>query len=269
MCSSDLSLGIAEAGFFPGLLFYLTLWFPRSYRGRFAASLIAAGPLAGVVGGPLSGLILGMDGISGLHGWQWLFLIEGLPACIAAFFVLEFMPDGPANVFWLTEEEKDIIARKLAAEAGGKKYEFWPALVDFRVLILSIALLGMQSGLFGIGFWLPQIVQSMGFSVLLTGFVIVPPYLASAIAMFLWGRASDRAGERMWHLVLAAFLGSVGLFAASALQNNLLVLIALTIGMIGVHSTFGPFWGIPSSFLGGNAAAGGDRKSTRLNSSHT
>jgi ACS family tartrate transporter-like MFS transporter len=250
-------LGAAEAGFFPGILYYLTLWFPRGYRARFAASLIAAGPVAGVVGGPLSGLILGMDGVSGLHGWQWLFLIEGLPACMLAFVVLRLMPDGPAEAAWLSADEKKVIARHIAAESAGKEHAFWPALRDPRVLALSLVLLGMQSGLFGIGIWLPQIVQSMGFSARETGFVVAPPYLISAAAMIFWGRSSDRKVERVRHLAWAAFLAAAGLSIAGVSQSNLVVLAALTVGMIGIHATFGPFWGIPTSFLSDKAAAGG------------
>jgi len=253
-----LLLGAAEAGFFPGVLFYLTLWFPHSYRARFAASLVAAGPFAGVVGGPLSGLILGMDGIGGLHGWQWLFLIEGLPACALSLVVLVALPDTPAAARWLAPDEKELIARRLAAESAVKTVRaFWPALLDARVLALSLVALGMQSGLFGVGLWLPQIVQAMGFSTLATGVVIAPLYLVSAVAMVLWGRASDRNNERVWHLALAAFLGTAGFLAASAAPNSLLALIAIGIGMIGIHCTFGPFWGIPTSFLGDKAAAGG------------
>ena len=250
-------LGAAEAGFFPGVLYYLTLWFPRGYRSRFAAALIAAGPIAGLVGGPLSSLILTMEGVAGFHGWQWLFLIEGLPACLLAFAVLKRMPDGPATAAWLTSHQKEVIARHLEAESSGKEGALLPALKDPRVLALSIVALGMQSGLFGIGLWLPQIVQSVGYSTMATGFVIAPPYLASAAAMVFWGRSSDRTGERIWHLAMAAFLGTAGLVAAGVLRDDRLVLMALFIGMIGVHCTFGPFWGIATSILRDKGAAGG------------
>jgi ACS family tartrate transporter-like MFS transporter len=250
-------LGAAEAGFFPGVLYYLTLWFPRFYRARFAACLIAAGPFAVIIGGPLSGALLSLDGLLGLHGWQWLFLIEGLPASLLAFSVLAVMPDGPADARWLSVEEKATIARHLAGEEANKEHAFWPALCDPRVFVLGIVGLGMQSALFGIGLWLPQIVQSMGFSPLATGFVVVPPYVVSAAAMIFWGRASDQAGERVRHLAMAAFLGAGGLFAASTLQDTRWVLAALTIGMVGTHATFGPFWGISTSFLSNRAAAGG------------
>ena len=253
-----LLLGVAEAGFFPGVLFYLTLWFPHSYRARFAASLVAAGPFANMVGAPLSGLLLGMDGALGLHGWQWLFLIEGLPAIVLSLVVLAALPDTPAAARWLAPDEKELIARRLATDGATKTVTaFWPALLDPRVLALSLVALGMQSGLFGVGLWLPQIVQAMGFSTLATGFVIAPLYLVSAVAMILWGRSSDRTGERVWHLALVAFLGTAGFLAASAAPNDLFALIAIGIGMIGIHCTFGPFWGIPTSFLGDKAAAGG------------
>jgi MFS transporter, ACS family, tartrate transporter len=250
-------LGVAEAGFFPGVLYYLTLWFPQSYRARFAATLIAAGPLAGVAGGPLSGLLLQMEGIFGLHGWQWLFLIEGLPACFLAFAVLKLMPDGPASASWLSPQEKETIARHLKAESHGKEHKLWLALRDPRVYALALVALGMQSGLFGIGLWLPQIVQSMGYSAAMTGLMVAPPYLASAAAMILWGRSSDKKGERYWHHAGAALLGATGLAIAGLLTSSNLVLAAFFIGMIGVHATFGPFWGIVTSILRDKAAAGG------------
>jgi ACS family tartrate transporter-like MFS transporter len=250
-------LGTAEAGFFPGVLYYLTLWFPRFYRARFAASLIAAGPLAAIIGGPLSSVLLSMNGVFGLHGWQWLFLIEGLPASLLAFSILRVMPDSPSDARWLTSEEKATIARHLATEETSKEHALWPALRDPRVWVLGIVAFGMQSGLFGIGIWLPQIVQSMGFSPMATGFVIVPPYIISATAMIFWGRASDQAGERVRHLALAAFVGAAGLLAAGASQDTRLLLATLTVGMIGVHATFGPFWGAATSFLSDRAAAGG------------
>jgi MFS transporter, ACS family, tartrate transporter len=250
-------LGAAEAGFFPGILYYLTLWFPREYRARFAATLIAAGPIAGVIGGPLAVVLLGMEGIYGLHGWQWLFLIEGLPACLLAFAVVKLMPDGPEQASWLTSAERALIAKHIEAEAAGKEVALLPAFKDPRVLALSIALMGMQSGLFGIALWLPQIVQSMGHSVTMTGLLVAPPYLLSAVAMILWARSSDRANERVRHLAAAALLATAGLLVAGFSGNNYVVLGALCIGMIGIHSSFGPFWGIPTSFLGDKAAAAG------------
>jgi len=250
-------LGAAEAGLFPGMIFYLTLWFPHAYRARFAATIIAANPLSGVIGGPLSSAILDMDGIFGLHGWQWLFLIEGLPACAMAIAVLNLMPDGPDRASWLSTEEKATIAGQIAEEDTGEKREFWSALRDPRVLALSVTAFGIQSALFGINLWLPQIVQAMGFSAQATGFIVVPPYALSAVAMILWGRSSDRRGERIWHVALAALLAAAGLIAASLIHSDVLVLLALTVAVVGIGSTLGPFWGLPSSFLGAMGAAGG------------
>jgi ACS family tartrate transporter-like MFS transporter len=250
-------LGVTEAGFFPGMIYYLTLWFPKAYRARFAAAFIASGPLANIIGGPLSGVILGMDGALALHGWQWLFLVEGLPACVLAFVVLRVMPDGPEQASWLSPREKDLVARHLTAEQTGKEMAFWPALRDSRVLALSLVLLGIQSGLFGISLWLPQIIQSMGFSTLETGFLVVPPYLVSIVAMILWGRSSDLKGERIWHVSIAASFAAAGLLAASVLHSALPLLVVLGIGVIGIQATLGPFWGLPTSFLGNTAAAGG------------
>ena len=250
-------LGIAEAGLFPGVLYYFTLWFPQSYRARLAAAFIAAGPLANVVGSPLSSSILETEGLLGLHGWQWLFLIEGAPACLLAFAALKLMPDSPRAAAWLSAQDKETIARRLALEDTGKTSEIPRALFDRRVLALSAALFGIQATLFGIGLWLPQIVQSLGFSNFATGFVVVPAYLLSMIAMVLWGRSSDKKGERIRHTMLAALLAAFGLFAAALTASAPAILIGLGLVVIGIQSTLGPVWGVPSAFLDKEAAAAG------------
>ena len=250
-------LGVAEAGLFPGMIFYLTLWFPQAYRARFTASFYVAIPLAGIIGGPLSGLILGMDGVGDLHGWQWLFLIEGTPALVLAFAVLKFLPDGPADASWLTGAEKKTIAARHAAEDSTEHRDLWRALRDPRVLALGLVNFGIQCGLYGTTLWLPQIVQAMGFSNLATGFVVALPYVAAMAAMILWGRSSDKRGERIWHVALPILLAAAGFAGASLAQTDPLVLVALTLSMVGIVSAYGPFWSLPSSFLGGSAAAGG------------
>ena len=250
-------LGVAEAGLFPGMIFYLTLWFPQTYRARFTASFYVAIPLAGIIGGPLSGLILGMDGVGDLHGWQWLFLIEGTPALVLAFAVLKFLPDGPADASWLTGAEKKTIAARHAAEDSTEHRDLWRALRDPRVLALGLVNFGIQCGLYGTTLWLPQIVQAMGFSNLATGFVVALPYVAAMAAMILWGRSSDKRGERIWHVALPILLAAAGFAGASVAQTDPLVLVALTLSMVGIVSAYGPFWSLPSSFLGGSAAAGG------------
>jgi ACS family tartrate transporter-like MFS transporter len=250
-------LGAAEAGFFPGMVFYLTLWFPQAYRARFTANFMVAIPLAGIIGGPLSSLVLGMDGVLGFHGWQWLFLVEGLPAFLLAFAVIKLMPDGPASSGWLSAAEKTIIASRLAAEVSVEHRNLWRALRDPRVLALGLAGLGFSAGLYGTTVWLPQIVQAMGFPNLAVGFIVALPYVASMAAMVLWGRASDVRGERIWHVALPWLLAAAGFAGASVAQDYLLVLVALTLAMVGILAAVGPFFSLPSSFLRGTAAAGG------------
>jgi ACS family tartrate transporter-like MFS transporter len=250
-------LGIAEAGFFPGMIFYLTLWFPRSYRARFTASFMTAVPLANIIGAPLSGLILGMSGTGQLAGWQWLFVIEGLPACVLAFAVLKVLPDGPAKASWLSADEKTIISARLTDEDSTTHRRLGAALRDPRVLALCPAGLGLSFGNYGVGLWLPQIVQGMGFSNLATGFVVAGPSVAGMIVMILWGRSSDKRGERVRHVAGAALLAAVALGVASFGPSNLIVLVALTLATIGIYAALPTFYSVPSMFLSGTAAAGG------------
>lgn len=250
-------LGVAEAGFFPGMLLYLTYWFPQAYRARCTASFQSAIPLAFVTGSPLSGLILGMDGVAGIHGWQWLFLFEGLPAVLLAVVALKFLPDGPADAAWLSGEEKAAIAARLAAEDTTQSRDLWGALRDPRVFGLGLVCFGVICGLLGMQLWLPQIVQGMGYSNLATGFVVALPFAASVPAMMLWGRSSDVRGERNWHVALAALVAAAGLIVASIAQDGVIVLIALTFAVVGAQSALPPLNNIPSSFLGGAGLAGG------------
>ncbi len=250
-------LGIAEAGFYPGMLLYLTYWFPRTYRAQFLACFIAAAPLATVIGGPLSGFVLELDGIGGLRGWQWLFLLEGAPAFVLAFAVLKFLPDGPHAAAWLAPAEKETIATRLALEDTGGHRDVWSALRDPRVYVLALVIFGTGFARFGIGLWLPLIVQGMGFSNLEVGFVVAAPYVIAAGAMILWARSSDRRNERIWHVAAPVIVAALGLVFASLTHSNLLLFAALACAVVCIEATQGPFWSLPSSFLGGAAAAGG------------
>ena len=250
-------LGIAEAGFFPGMVLYLTYWFPKSYRARLVANFMLAIPFANMVGGPVSGLILGMDGVSGLHGWQWLFLIEGLPACIVALVVLALLPSTPNEAVWLSDEEKGAIAARLANEDSSRHRHFWPALRDVKVWALGFVYLGYSISYYGVQLWLPQIVQAMGFSNLATSFLVALPFAATMVAMFLWGRSSDASGERIWHVAIPALIAMGSLLVASATASNLVVFLALSFAVISLMSLQGPFWSLPQSYLSGVAAAGG------------
>jgi ACS family tartrate transporter-like MFS transporter len=250
-------LGIAEAGFFPGMIYYLTRWFPQAYLARNIAGFETALPLSFVVGGPLASLILVLDGTLGLHGWQWLFLAEGLPAFLIAFAVLKFMPDGPANAPWLTDAEKALITSRLAAEDVAERGAFWPVLRDFHVIGFGLGLTGILIGFFGIGFWIPQIVQAMGFSIRMTGLVVAIPYLTAAIAMVIWARSSDKRGERLWHIILPILLGAMGFAAASVVQSNFIILLALTCTAIGMLAPLPPLNSLLKSHLTGPAVACG------------
>jgi ACS family tartrate transporter-like MFS transporter len=250
-------LGVAEAGFFPGMVLYLTYWFPQSYRARFIAGFMIAIPLAFVIGGPLSGAILSLDGVLSLHGWQWLFVIEGLPAFFLAFVVLAFLPDGPATASWLSDEEKNAISTRLAGDSASLDHRFLPALLDPRVLALGLIYFGVNFGRYGVELWLPQIVQGMGVSNLATGFVVALPYALGMAAMIFWGRSSDRRGERIWHVALPALTAAAACAVASFAQNDLLVFVSLAAVVISLLAVQGPFFSLPSSYLSGAAAAGG------------
>ena len=250
-------LGVAEAGFFPGMIFYLTLWFPKRLRGRYSAMFSSAIPLAGIIAGPLSGIILGLDGLAGLHGWQWLFLIQGLPASLLAFAVVSYLPDRPAHAPWLDHAEKGTIAANLAPAATVDESNLWKSLRDPRVLVLGVAGVANGSALYATSLWLPQIIKAMGFTNRATGFVSVLPYIAAIAAMIFWGRKSDAAGERIWHTSLAALFAAAGFGIASATENHALSLFGLIVALVGILSLFGPFYSLPSSFLTDAAAAAG------------
>jgi ACS family tartrate transporter-like MFS transporter len=254
-------LGVAEAGFFPGMILYLTYWYPAARRARIVAIFMAAVPLASVLGAPLSGLILSAGDGLGLKGWQWLFVIEGVPACLLGLSVLALLPDGPARAKWLTDHERARITEILAADAAANphavRHRLSAALADGRVWLLGLIYLGLAIGLYGIGLWLPQIVKGMGFSVLATGFIVAAPYAVSAATMNLWGRRSDRRNERIGHVALPAALGAAALMVGILVPSNPAVLCALGLGTVCLYAMAGPFWAIPPAFLGGTAAAGG------------
>ena len=250
-------LGVAEGGFTPSMIFYLTLWFPLALRGRFIAIFCSAIPIAGIISGPLSGLILGMEGVARLHGWQWLFLIQGLPAVLLAFVVLAVLPDNPGQARWLNDAEKSSVAASLAAGTSPPDRGVRQALCDPRLILLGLSGLGSGVALYGINLWLPQIIQAMGFSNRATGFVAALPYMASIAAMIVWARMSDIRDERIWHTALTMLLAAAALAVASLSANNVLVLVALTIAMAGGLSGIGPFQSLLSSFSRGSGAASG------------
>ena len=250
-------LGLAECGLVPGVLLYLTYWFPLAYRARFSATFLAGSPLAFVIGGPLSGLILQMDGLGGLHGWQWLFILEGLPACVLAFFVLSYLPDRPSEANFLSPDEKALVTARLAADPKTEKSSLTSVLLDGRVIALGFVNFGVLAGGYGAGLWLPQIIASMGFSVLATGFMIVVPYLVAVVVMILWGRSSDFRDERIWHIAIPAFVAAAGFMVASISPSTTVKLIALSFVATGIFASLAPQVSAVSSFLSGPAVAAG------------
>jgi len=254
-------LGVAEAGFFPGIILYLTFWFPAERRARIVALFMAAVPLATVVGAPLSGALLKMRGVLGLAGWHWLFIVEGIPAIllgVAAFFVLT---DKPGHASWLTKDEASALEAALHEDAETAKTvgyaDLWQALTQPRVLALGLLYFLMVIGLYGIGFWMPQVIQTFWLDPVSVGFLTAIPYLFAAIAMVAWGRHSDRTGERCWHIALPLFLAAAA-FAWSANWGPLLpTMIALTLATLGFYAAFGPFWSLPTALLTGTGAAAG------------
>jgi ACS family tartrate transporter-like MFS transporter len=256
-----LLLGIAEAGFFPGVILYLTYWFPAATRARIVSLFMAAVPLATVVGGPVSGALLEMHGIAGLKGWQWLFILEGLPAVLLGIVALKFLDDRPEAAGWLSRDEREALAATLATEAKSTRETGYAglgqALTRPRVLALGLLYFCLVVGLYGIGFWMPQVIQTFGLAPLEIGFLTAIPYLFAAIFMVAWGARSDRSGERIWHVALPLFLGGAA-FAWSAFTGPLwLTMVALTFATLGIFAAIGTFWSLPTAILTGTGAAAG------------
>ncbi|HYM18946.1 MAG TPA: MFS transporter, partial [Micropepsaceae bacterium] len=250
-------LGAAEAGFWPAIIIYLTQWFPQAYLARQIAAFQLAIPFSFVIGGPLASLILGMDGILHLRGWQWLFLLEGFPPIVLAFVVLKFLPGSPADARWLEAEEKQTIASRFAVERTVEQSPFWSTLLDLRLYALGLAFGGNLLASYGIGLWLPQIIQAMGYSNRAIGFIVALPYLAGMATMMLWARSSDRTGERIRHVALPWLFCAFGLAAAAFAKADLLVLIALGLTTIGINVASPSLNSLVKSMLNGPAAASG------------
>lgn len=256
--TARLLLGIAEAGFFPGAAYLLAAWFPAQYRTRALAMLSMAVPLSSVIGGPFSVLLLQMNGVAGLHGWHWMFLVQGLPACILGVLVFTMLRDTPQQAHWLNPAEREELVLMLQEErlerpAGSLR----AALTDKRVLMLAAIQFGFVVCSYGVGIWLPIILKERGLSNLGTGFVSSVPYICATIAMLLWARHVDRGGDKINNVAMTCFLTAAGL-VASVLSGSFLPAIAgLTLALIGATAARALFWAIPTRFLTGIAAAGG------------
>jgi D-galactonate transporter len=256
-----LLLGLAEAGFFPGIILYLTYWFPSRRRGRAVALFMLAIALTGVIGGPLSGWILqACNGVAGLKGWQMLFLIEGIPSILLGLLIPFLLANGVRSARWLDEEEKQLLEENLKAEEVHKKHlPLLRVFFDPKLLMFSLVYFCCVMGLYGTGFWIPQLIKNTGVKdPLYVGLLTAIPYGFGAIAMLVFGRSSDRYGERRWHFAVASILGAVGIVISNLFrQNTLVAMIGLTLATIGILAAFPVFWPMPTAVLAGTAAAAG------------
>jgi ACS family tartrate transporter-like MFS transporter len=252
------ALGLTEAGFFPGVAFYLAAWFPAHYRARMLGWFLVAIPVSSVIGAPISGLLMEMDGTLGLRGWQWLFVVEGLPAVILGFMVLSLLVDRPETASFLSPQERELLTGMLAAEHRERpKSSLLAALQDPRVIMLAAVQLGFTLGSYGVGLFLPQIIKGSGLSNLAVSFLTAIPYGFASVGMMAWAWHVDRSGKKISNLTIACALGSAGL-VASVLSGSLVVaLTALTVALVGITSARAIFWTIPTRFLTGLGAAGG------------
>jgi D-galactonate transporter len=254
-------LGAAEAGFFPGIILFLTYWFPAAYRARMVGRFMAAIPISTIIGAPLSGLILGLDGAWGLRGWQWLFICEGVPTVLMGLVVMFYLTDGPAKADWLDADERAWLVERLHSERlvreAHAKYTLWQALKHPRVLLLSLVYFGGAAANYGLGFWLPTIVKGFGVTNLQTGFITAIPYVVGAVSMVLWPWLSDRMRERKWNTALACLVTAAGLALSTWFPDPVQKIAVLCVCAIGLFAISPLFWTLPTAFLSGTAAAGG------------
>ncbi len=254
-------LGAAEAGFFPGIILYMKRWFPQVARARAVAWFMTANPMAGIIGSPVSGALLGLHG-SGLSGWQWMFLIEGIPAVVLGVVVYLILADTPQQATWLKGEERSWLLDQLDRERLGTPPEpkdgIWRAILSPTIWMLSVVYFGVSTTMYGVTLWLPTVIRAVsGLSYLMTGLIAVIPFALSTVAMVLVGNRSDRTGERRWHTAIPAFLAALSLSLAAFSGSTALVVAGVGLGMACAESMVGPFWAMATSRMAGLSAAAG------------
>ncbi|MHA6882876.1 MFS transporter [Ralstonia pseudosolanacearum] len=252
-------LGVFEAGFAPGMIYYLTQWYPGKRMARAMAIVLGAAPLGGVIGGPASTWIMGhFAGAGGLAGWQWMFLAEGIPAILLGIAAYGYLVDKPADARWLTDAQKAVIAGDIARAAPAQASSFGKALTEPKLYVLAAAYFCLISGLYAVSFWLPSMLKAAGLTDLFKiGLYSAVPNLAAIAAMYALSRSSDRRGERRWHSAITAILGA-GLLAAAAYSTSFTVsLLTITLATAAIFASYTVFWAIPQQHLKGTAAAGG------------
>jgi MFS transporter, ACS family, tartrate transporter len=255
-------LGAAEAGFFPGVILYLTYWYPAEYRAKIVGIFMVAIPVAGLIGSPISGAILGMDGILGLGGWQWIFILEALPTIVLGVIAFSCLTDRPDHATWLAPEQRAWLIAKLEGERRRaprlQHASVWKVLANKYVLIMALVYAGASGASTSLALWMPQLVKSFGLTNFNTGLVTAVPFGIAAVWMILWGRSSDRTGERVWHNALPLMWMVLALLATFFAIGNLWTTIALlTLIAAGTYASKGPFWALSSEWLGPTVAAAG------------
>jgi ACS family tartrate transporter-like MFS transporter len=256
-------LGVAEAGFFPGIILYLSLWFPVRQRAVAAAWFMAAAPISTAIGSPISGAIMKLPPVAGLANWQMLYILEAVPAIILGWVVLKYMTDSPSKAHWMQPEEREWLMAKLKAEAeareshAGHTAGALSALRDPRVLALALIYFGTSAGLYTLGLWAPLIIRQYGFGSFETGLIAGIPSVLAVIAMIWWARHSDRTEERTWHVVIPCVLACLGFVLVGEASTALMVVLALVVVNIGIAAAKAPLWAMPSMFLSGAGAAAG------------
>lgn len=249
-------IGAAEAGFFPGVVLYLTYWLPASVRARYMALFVVAVPLSTVIGGPLSVAILSLQGLAGLRGWQWLFLMEGLLAVLVGAMVPLLLDNGPAEAKWLSPDERDCLQRAIGREAKPAPAQgaWLPLLANRMLLTLIAAYFTLSVGIYGLGFWIPRILTSQGATVARSGWLAAVPYLFSAVGMILWCRHADARGERHWHLVLAYLCAAVGMAVGAATHVLAISLAGFCLAALGIFAAMPLYWANATEKLQGGVA---------------
>jgi MFS family permease len=254
-------LGAAEAGFFPGVILYLTYWFPAEQRAKIVGIFMVAIPVAGLTGSPISGALLGMDGVLGLGGWQWVFILEAIPAVLMGVFAFIWLTDRPEHAHWLQPAQRDWLVTKLEAERRRKSrvapVSLWKVLSNKYVLVMALVYSGAAGASSGLALWQPQIIKSFGLSNFHTGLLNAVPYGIAAVLMVLWGRNSDRTGERVWHNAVPLFWMVLAIVATFGVTQLWMLIPLLTLILAGTYACKGPFWALSSEWLAAPVAAAG------------